>query len=106
MDKYQKLAELIESGNGSEILDDDMDVTIFNLRKAGMDFSRSELEDMVKAYLASKQDEELDESSLEAVAGGAINPFKGIRLKDIFSKGNNNWFNKYLGNLEKITRGY
>ena len=109
MNKYELLQNMAEKGEAEQYFTEDLESTAQNLRSAGLDFSLEELQDLAMAYKSSlNEGSELSVDDLEMVSGGAFNlpnPFKGIKLKDIFSKGENNWFNKYLGNLEKITRG-
>ena len=109
MNKYELLRDMIEKGEAEQYFTEDLESTAKNLQAAGLDFSPEELNDLAAAYKASlKEEGELGCDELDMVAGGAIrlpNPFKGIKPWDLFKKGKDNWFNKYLGNLEKITRG-
>ena len=109
MNKYELLRKMVESGEAERYFADDLETTVQNLQAAGLDFSPEELQALAMAYRASlTEDGELPLEQLDMVAGGAWklpNPFKGIKLGDLFRKGKDNWFGKYLNNLEKITRG-
>lgn len=109
MNKYELLQKIAESGEAEQYFTDELESTARNLQAAGLDFSQEELHDLAMAYRASlSEDGELSLENLNLVAGGAWklpNPFKGIKPADIFKKGKDNWFNKYLGNLANITRG-
>lgn len=108
MNKYEQLKNLIESDEAEKYITENMESTIENLKRIGIEFTMEELQDMIMAYKASLTDNgEVSIDDLDTVSGGLTipNPFKGIRPLDLFRKGDRNWFNKYLNNLEKITRG-
>ena len=68
MNKYEQFAELLKDPS-KNILSDSIEETQANLKANGLDFSIEELEELA-AKVEDQENEELNETALDDVAGG------------------------------------